>query len=41
MNLLRRLAEQGVSSAVIAKTLNRYISSIKRMAGKLGLILKK
>lgn len=39
--LLRTMVSDGASSAEIAKELGRYVTSIKRMARKLGLLLRK
>lgn len=39
--VLRAMVSDGASSADIAKELGRYVASIKRMASKLGLLLKR
>lgn len=41
LRLLQTMVSDGASSADIANELGRYVSSIKRMARKLGLLPRK
>ena len=40
VQMLIKLSKEGVRSAEIASTLERYLASVRRVTGNMGLVLK-